>query len=103
MDHNARDRPENLHVSVGCGVEQRLCFFRVLTSDSGYLYACRFKSNREDACVSGALTVIDQVAISKLRAEGDTGRNGHCKSKLVIFKFFLNTNLKFAYRSFLET
>ncbi|GBP74727.1 Tetratricopeptide repeat protein 28 [Eumeta japonica] len=35
-------RAIKLHVPADRGVEQRLGFFQVLTSDSGYLYTCRF-------------------------------------------------------------
>ncbi|GBP95407.1 hypothetical protein EVAR_69936_1 [Eumeta japonica] len=48
-------RGMKLHVPVDRGVEQRLGSFQVLTSDSGYLYACRFKLHGADACVSGAV------------------------------------------------
>ncbi|GBP51817.1 hypothetical protein EVAR_88520_1 [Eumeta japonica] len=66
-------REIKLHVPVGHGVQQLLISFQVLTSDSGYLYACRFKLHGADACVSGAVD-RHQVAISKLRAKGSNKR-----------------------------
>ncbi|GBP87414.1 hypothetical protein EVAR_66056_1 [Eumeta japonica] len=70
---------------VGCGVERRLGVFQVLASDSGYLYARRFKLHGADV-YPARLTVTAQVAISELRAEGSTGRYGHWKCKLRICK-----------------
>ncbi|GBP31905.1 hypothetical protein EVAR_18443_1 [Eumeta japonica] len=49
-----RDRIK-LHVPIDRRVEQRPCFFQVLTSDLAYLYACRFKSHAADVSVSGAV------------------------------------------------
>ncbi|GBP85424.1 hypothetical protein EVAR_64074_1 [Eumeta japonica] len=63
-------------------VEQRLGSFQVLTSDSGYLDAGTFILHGADACVSGAVDRYrTSPAVSKLRAEGSMGRNGHRKSK----------------------
>ncbi|GBP47085.1 hypothetical protein EVAR_96040_1 [Eumeta japonica] len=60
------------HVPVGRGVERRLGSFQLLTSDSGYFSYTRINFNcteRTYMCPA-RLTVVAQVGISKLRAEG---------------------------------